>query len=587
MFVSMIAVTVAVISPAAPAPAETAGRPNIILIMTDDQGGWDLSLLGNPVIKTPHIDRLGTDGAQITRFYVSPVCTPTRACLMTGRYNYRTRAIDTYVGRAMMDPAEVTVAEVLRDAGYATGIFGKWHLGDNYPMRAMDQGFAESLVIRGGGIGQPSDPPGGEGKYTDPVLFHNGRRVQAKGYCTDVYFDAAMAWIEKNCEAGRNFFAYIPTNAPHDPLHDVPRDLYEKYRKMDLRPLLVDRPGGKPAADELDRLARVFAMNANIDDNVGRLLQKLQALKALDNTLVFFLTDNGPAGRRYVGPLRGAKSDVLEGGIRTAFLAHWPARIRAGTTCDITAAHIDVMPTILAACGVEPPAGVRLDGRSFLPLLTGKSPDWPPRTLFIQSHRGDVPVRYHHFAAIAWPWKLVNPSGFGRETLPGAPSFELYNLADDPGERKNLAAAHPEVAGRLKAAYEAWFQDVGSTRPDNYAPPRIDIGTPHENPVTLTRQNWRRSADERQGYGQNGTWLLYVAKDGRYDISVRPPPKTTATTASLKIQRVDISVPIEDSADGCTVGSVALQQGTADLCVTLHGGPSPVGPWQVDVVGPQ
>jgi arylsulfatase/arylsulfatase A len=207
-----------------------ADRPNVILIMTDDQGGWDCSIMGNPVMKTPNMDRLATHGVHMTRFYVSPVCTPTRACLITGRYNYRTRAIDTYVGRAMMEPQEVTIAEILRDAGYATGIFGKWHLGDNYPMRPMDQGFAESLVIRGGGIGQPTDPPGGEGKYTDPVLFHNGQQVQTKGYCTDVYFDNAMEFIEKNVDAHRNFFAYIPTNAPHVPLNDVPPDLYRKFK---------------------------------------------------------------------------------------------------------------------------------------------------------------------------------------------------------------------------------------------------------------------------------------------------------------------------------------------------------------------
>ena len=448
---------------ALPVATNQTKRPNVILIMTDDQGGWDLSAMGNPVMKTPNIDRLATGGARIPRFYVSPVCTPTRACLMTGRYNYRTRAIDTYVGRAMMEPAEVTVAEVLRDAGYATGIFGKWHLGDCYPMRAIDQGFCEALVHRGGGIGQPSDPPGGEGKYTDPVLFHNGRPEQTKGYCTDVYFSAAMDWIDRNVAADRSFFAYIATNTPHEPLNDLPQDLYDQYRKMDFRPLLVNPPGPAQMDRELDRLARIFAMIANIDENVGRLLRKLESLKVLDNTLILFLTDNGPNTMRFVGPLRGMKSDVHDGGIRTAFFAHWPARIRPGTICEAVAAHIDVMPTILAACGTGLPAGVKLDGRSFLPLLMGETVDWPPRTIFIQSHRGDVPVLYHHFAAIAWPWKLVNSSGFGRESLPGEPAFELYNLREDPGERTNLAASRPELVARLKSEYEAWFKDVGST----------------------------------------------------------------------------------------------------------------------------
>ncbi|MCG6920480.1 MAG: sulfatase-like hydrolase/transferase, partial [Acidobacteria bacterium] len=174
---------------------EPTSRPDVILIVTDDQGYGDLGVKGNPLVRTPHIDAMAARSAEMTRFYVSPVCAPTRASLMTGRYNYRTRAIDTFVGRAMMEPGEVTLAEILRDSGYRTGIFGKWHLGDAYPMRPIDQGFEEALVHRGGGIGQPSDPPGGEGKYTDAVLFHNGRQVSTEGYCTDVYFDRALDWI--------------------------------------------------------------------------------------------------------------------------------------------------------------------------------------------------------------------------------------------------------------------------------------------------------------------------------------------------------------------------------------------------------
>lgn len=570
----------------APISASRAERPNVILIMTDDQGGWDLSCMGNPVLKTPNIDRLAEGGMKMERFYVSPVCTPTRSCLMTGRYNYRTRAIDTYVGRAMMDPAEVTIAEVLRDAGYATGIFGKWHLGDNYPMRAMDQGFTESLVIRGGGIGQPSDPVGGEGRYTDPILFHNGRQVQKKGYCTDVYFNAAMDWIEKNHAAGRSFFSYIATNAPHEPLMDVPADQYERCKKLDLRKVLVVPPGPGQMDKELDRLARIFAMVANIDDNVGRLLDRLKALGILDHTLVIFLTDNGPNTMRFVGPLRGMKSNVYEGGIRTAFLAQWPARIGAGTSCESVAAHIDVMPTILEACGVAVPEGLKLDGRSFLPLLEGKKHDWPSRTLFLQSHRGDVPVMYHHFAAIAWPWKLANPSGFGRVRPESAPRFELYNLADDPAERNNVIADHPDIADRLRGEYETWFKEVGSTRPDNYAPPRIQIGTPNEDPVVLTRQNWRRSTGEQTGYGQTGTWLLDVARDGRYDIRLRFPADDAGRKAVLKIQDIDLSLEVPAGASECLFRQVALKQGHADLTATLAHGRTTVGPWQVDIVQP-
>ena len=291
-------------------------RPNVVLIITDDQGYGDLGATGNPVIRTPHMDSLARDGASMRHFYVSPVCAPTRASLMTGRYNYRTRVVDTFVGRAMMDPGEITVAEMLRDAGYATGIFGKWHLGDCHPMRPQDQGFEEVLVHRGGGIGQPSDPPGGEGKYTDPVLFHNGRMVQETGYCTDVYFSRAMEWIAACRAARRSFFATIATNAPHGPFHDVPQALLEYYRKQDLRNEAFPQRTGHPlpAKCDEDRRARIFAMISNVDDNIGRLLAQLDTLRIADNTIVIFMLDNGPNERRYVAGYRGQKSDVHAAG---------------------------------------------------------------------------------------------------------------------------------------------------------------------------------------------------------------------------------------------------------------------------------
>jgi arylsulfatase/arylsulfatase A len=559
-------------------------RPNIILIMTDDQGRGDFSCMDNPVIKTPHLDRLAEGAAWMTRFYVSPVCAPTRACLMTGRYNYRTRAIDTFVGRAMMEPEEVTVAEVLRDAGYATGIFGKWHLGDCYPMRPMDQGFEESLVHRGGGIGQPGDPPDGESKYSDPVLFHNGRQVQTEGYCTDVYFNSAMKWIEQQHDKGRSFFAYIPTNAPHGPFHDVPEDLYEQYMKMDLQSIMLQKNNPKGYRNNTDTIARIFAMIANIDENVGRLQKKLKDLNILDNTIVIFLTDNGPNSLRYVGDVRGMKSNVHEGGIRTVFWVHWPAQLKAGYKCDVTAAHIDVMPTLLDACGIAPPANVKFDGRSILPLLKGEKVEWPERTLFIQSHRGDLPVLYHHVAGIRQQWKLVHPSGFGREQLPHPPKWELYDLLADPGERNNLAGEHPEIVQDLKKKYEQWFEDVGSTRPDNYAPPRIYVGTPHENPVVLTRQDWRHDAGKPWALDSNGHWELYVASEGMYNVNVRFKQPGARTRVELRIGDQTQSLMVDPFDGGCTFRNIALKPGNANLAVTMAIGDKKQGPWQVDVV---
>jgi arylsulfatase A-like enzyme len=582
--ITILVVVASFTAAAAPCLAAQAERPNVIVILTDDQGYGDYGFMGNPVIRTPNLDTLASASAQMKTFYVSPVCSPTRACLMTGRYNYRTRAIDTFIGRAMMDPSEVTIAEALREAGYVTGIFGKWHLGDNYPMRAIDQGFDEALVICGGGIGQPSDPPGGEGKYTDPVLFHNGQRMQAKGYCTDAYFDAAMKWIEGTRKSDRPFFAYIPTNAPHNPLKDIPEDWYRKYKAMDLSPVVVRQRDTKPSEKELDDLARIFAMISNIDDNVGRLMAQLREWKLEDNTIVIFFGDNGPAGRRYVGPLRGTKGQVYEGGIRTPLIVHWPARLKAGHASDYPAAHIDIMPTLLDACGVAVPKGLKLDGMSILPVLDGRATAGPDRTLFIQSQRGDKPVLYHNFMARDREWKLLNASGFGPEQLPGPPKFELYHVTDDPGERKNLAAEHPEIVERLKAQYEAWFKDVSSTRPDNYDPPRIVIGSPHENPVTLTHQDWRHTKGRQWTPDSNGCWWLRVDHDGKYDIRLRFPATETAGKAELSIGDLRPTAEIKSGATEYLFEDLPLARGDVFLQATLTFGDKHHGPHQVDVI---
>ena len=566
----------------APEPEEP--RPNVILIMTDDQGYGDLGATGNPVIRTPHLDAMARRSAQMTTFYVSPVCAPTRASLMTGRYNYRTRAIDTFIGRAMMDPEEVTLAEILRGGGYRTGIFGKWHLGDSYPLRPIDQGFEEALVHRGGGIGQPSDPPGGEGKYTDAILFHNGQPVQTEGYCTDVYFDRALEWIGRRREAGESFFAYIATNAPHGPFHDVPEGLLEEYRKVALGndQFPQDRGHPLPAEADLDVRARVFAMITNIDDNVGRLFEGLDSLGLTDDTLVIFMVDNGPNRNRYVAGLRGMKSHVHEGGVRSPFFVHWPSRLKAGHSSDRVAAHIDVLPTVLDAAGVPVPEDLRLDGRSLLPLLSGEPVDWPDRTLTIQSHRGDVPVRYHHFMTRNQRYKLVHPSGFGRETLEGEPAFELYDMEADPLELEDLAAEKPEVVAKLRAAYDEWFDDVGQTRPDNYAPPRIVVGSPHETLTVLTRQDWRHTKGRPWAPDSNGYWELQVGAAGDYDVSLRFPP-SAAGSATLSLNDEERSAEILAGAEELSFEAIPLEAGPLRLQAKLVLGDGPRGPWQVDV----
>jgi arylsulfatase/arylsulfatase A len=568
-----------------PKHAKDKNRPNVILIMTDDQGFGDLGVSGNPVIKTPNIDAMARRSGSMQNFYVHPVCAPTRACLMTGRYNYRTRVVDTWVGRAMMEPQETTVAEILHQAGYATGIFGKWHLGDNYPLRPMDQGFEHSLVHRGGGIGQPADPPGGEGKYTDPILLDNGKLTQFEGYCTDIYFKRAIKWISKCVSQNRNFFAYIPTNAPHGPFHDVPEDTYNMYKKIDLGNEHFPQEKGHPLPNKSDRdkRARIFTMITNIDDNVGRLFSNLDKLRLTENTIVIFMVDNGPNGRRYVAGFKGMKTHVHEGGIRSPFYVHWPKVVESGHSSDRIAAHIDVLPTILDACGVQKPAGLRLDGRSLLPLLKGQKVNWPDRMIIIQSHRGDKPVLYHHFAARTQRWKLLNASGFGNETFEGEPKFELYDMSADPLEQHNLAQERPDVVEIMRKKYEKWFNDVGSTRPDNYAPPRIHIGTNHENPVVLTRQDWRHIKGRTWAPDSNGYWELFAATSGTYDIRLRFPALSTDAKATLEIAGSKLTADVDKDTAECTFEAVSIRKGKARLLAILAEERGTKGPWQVDV----
>jgi arylsulfatase A-like enzyme len=536
--------------------AQAVDRPNVVLIMTDDQGYGDLSITGNPSIDTPNMDRLAREGVWLKRFYVSPVCTPTRASLMTGRYNYRTRAIDTYLGRAVMEPEEVTVAEVLRDAGYVTGIFGKWHLGDYYPTRPGDQGFTESLVHCGGGLRQPSNPPDGE-RYHDPILYHNGTPKRYEGYCTDIYFDEATRFITKSVQAKQPFFAYIATNAPHDPFDEPPtRELAEHFATE-----FPDDPKGAKIG--------FYAMIKNIDDNIGRLINTLDQLDIARNTLVIFLTDNGPSAGS-AGPFRGKKGSAYEGGIRTVCFLRWPGVIVPGSSSDVPAAHIDLMPTILDFCNVPLPQGVRIDGRSVRPLIaeegkTKTNQSLPDRYLFLQWHRGDVPARYHHFAAIdpQGRWKLVHESPSGWATLRGEPKFELYNLHEDPGEQNNLASQHPEKLAELKRAYEAWFDDVCSTRNPNFGMPPIVIGSEQAPTVILTPQDKRVDDADSAGWWANGYWPIDVRRTGPYSVKVLLTGNVqsdTTVTLQAKIGEATMTtaVLVPRGFDVVTVGNVVL-----------------------------
>jgi arylsulfatase A-like enzyme len=533
---------------AAPAvlPAK-ARRPNVLVILTDDQGYGDLSLHGNPVLKTPNMDRIAREGVRFTQFHVCPVCSPTRSSFLTGRYNYRTGVVDTYNGRSLMRPDEVTLAQMLGAAGYRTGIFGKWHLGDNYPLRAIDHGFQEALVLRGGGLAQPADAPGSTG-YFDPILWHNGQAEKTKGYCTDIFTDAAIRFLEQNRHDP--FFAYVATNAPHDPL-------------------LVDDRYAKPFRDAgvPEQTAKVYGMIANLDENIGRLLATVGKLGLERDTLVLFFSDNGPIGQtRFNGGMRGTKGTVYEGGIRVPCFLRWPGKLTPGATVDRLAAHIDLVPTLLDACEVSKPDNLKLDGTSLMPLARGQKVDWPDRTLFFQWHRGDEPQPWRDCAAHTQRWKLVNGNA-------------LYDLEADPGESVDVAAAHPEVVSRLRAAYEVWFRDVSS---GGFAPPRIVVGSEHENPTLLTRQDWRHPGE---GWGELGHWEIEFARDGKYQFRLLFPPQPPAGEAEILLngRAVTAALPIPDETGDVTVGPVPLQAGKFSLEPRLHFGAETIGPHYCEV----
>lgn len=562
-----------------------ATQPNVIIILTDDQGYGDFGFTGNPFIRTPNLDAMAGRSATMEQFYVSPVCAPTRASLMTGRYNFRTRAIDTWNGHAMMDPDETTIAEILSDAGYATGLFGKWHLGDNYPMRPQDQGYHEVLMHRGGGIGQPSDPDGAEGKYTDPVLFHNGESKQYNGYCTDIFFDAAMGWIEETSRIGRPFFIYLPTNAPHSPFDDVPEDLYAEYKDMDLRNARFPQDKGHKLTDRenLDNRARIYAMITNIDDNVGRLMDKLNQLEITDNTLIIFMVDNGPNGRRYVGGFNGSKTEVYEGGIRTPALFQWPGTLEGGHSNDRIAAHIDIAPTILDACGIETPHKAAMDGRSLLPLLKGEDVEWKDRPIVIQAHRGTAPVLYHNFAIRTQRWKLLHASGFQNKDFSGNPSFELYDMVRDPFEMENLADSRPEVLKTMMTRYLDWFADVGNTRPDNYSAPRIYLNPAAEDPVVLTRQDGEHFNGAPFRPSSMGFWKLHVEVPGKYKIRYRFQELEQDGRAVLRLNGRKRSVKVGAGVSAVVFPSVNLRKGPVDLLPTIEVDGELFSPWKVDI----
>ncbi|MCX5659748.1 MAG: arylsulfatase [Planctomycetota bacterium] len=518
-----------------------------MIIITDDLAWGDLASHGNPFTRTPHLDALRNQSVRLERHCSGPLCTPARASLMTGRYAFRTRAFDTYLGRSMLDPGEVTLAEILRGEGYRTGIFGKWHLGDCHPMRAIDKGFEEALVHNGGGLRQPANPTPNDG-YFNPDLMHNGQVERSTGYCTDIFSDAAIRFIQQNRAVP--FFAYLATNAPHSPF-EVDERWVGHHRDQGLN----------------ETWARVYGMVENIDANVGRVLASLDEAGLARDTLVLFTSDHGPCGSashggqiRFNAGLRGIKGSLYEGGIRVPCFWRWPAALSGNGSTDRVTSPIDVLPTIAAACGGPLPADRVIDGVDLLPLLRDptRQDSWPDRPLLMQWHRGDHPVRYRNAGVITQRHKLYRP----HEDKPE----ELYDLSADPGEQTNLAPQHPQIAASLRRLYDAWFDDVSATRgPSNYDPPRIHVGSPRENPVRLTRQDWRVVGPDGWTDQHLGFWEIFVAHPGAYRLLVRVPPAPNDQALHLRCGSTSRAQSVPAGAGESWFEGIALHAGEARL----------------------
>jgi arylsulfatase A-like enzyme len=407
--------------------------------MPDDIGYGDFSCHGNPIIRTPSIDALSRESVRFTDFHVSPTCAPTRAALMTGRHEFKNGVTHTINERERLTLKATTLAQMLKSAGYTTGIFGKWHLGDEPDRWPDKRGFDEMFIHGAGGIGQTypgscGDAPGN--KYFDPAILHNGKFERTNGYCTDVFFRQAQSWIE-SVKGKQPFFAYITPNAAHAPL-DVPDQYSQRYK------------GKVP-----DAVAKFYGMIENIDENMGRLLAQLKTGGISDNTLVIFMTDNGTATGAAVfnAKMRGSKNSPYQGGTRVPSFWHWPAGLRGDVDCNALSAHIDILPTLAEISGAKLTDDMKrqVEGRSLLPLLKNPKADWADRTLV--THIGRWPKgeaansKYAGCSIRDQRYTLVN-------------NHELYDLKRDPGEKHNIATDHPEVIKKLRAAYDDWWQSV-------------------------------------------------------------------------------------------------------------------------------
>jgi arylsulfatase A-like enzyme len=469
-------------------------RPNVLVILTDDQGWGDLSLNGNQNLHTPHVDTLAREGASFDRFFVCPVCSPTRAEFLTGRYHPRLGVYSTSAGGERLNLDETTIADTFQAAGYATAAFGKWHNGMQYPYHPNGRGFDEFYGFCSGHWGN----------YFDPPLDHNGRIVRGVGFLIDDFTNRALAFIERNRD--RPFFVYLPLNTPHSPMQ-VPDRWWEKFKDKSLGQRHRD-----PDRENVAHTRAALAMCENIDWNVGRLLTRLSELGLDQNTIVVYFCDNGPNGYRWNGDMKGRKGSTDEGGVRSPLLVRWPAKIRPDTRVAPISAAIDLFPTLTDMAEIPITATKPLDGRSLKPLLFGQRVDWSDREIY--SHwNGRVSVRTQQFR--------LDHQG------------HLFDMLRDPGQRVDVASQHPDVARRLTASTKSWRDELlaelgKDPRPflighERYVYTQLPArdGKPHGNIRRSNRfpncsyfTNWTDAESDRM------TWNVQVAAGGMYDVEV-------------------------------------------------------------------
>lgn len=536
-------------------------RPNVVIIMTDDQGIGDFGFTGNPYIQTPTLDKLASESHYLTQFYVSPVCSPTRASLMTGRYSARTGIYDTNNGGSIMSTNEKTMAEYFKAAGYQTGIFGKWHLGDNYPSRPSDQGFDESLIHKSGGMGQVGDIDNYfafDSAYFNPVLYRNNERVKTMGYCSDVFTDGAIDFVNK--KSREPFLLYLAFNAPHVPLQ-LPQKYLDKYIGLEEEINAETNANFFPNQlneREIDAAKRVYGMVTNIDDNINRLINTLKQKGIYDNTIFVFLTDNGPQQRRYKMGLRGVKTQSYEGGVHVPCLIRYPKIGKGEISHNL--AHFDLLPTLLEMTNLPPAKNI--DGSSFFSLMKNESDGsfFDNRPIITHWQRG-LPEPYRNVAVRKGNYKWIGNAN--RTATDG--TLEFYNFAEEVTEQTNIIETQKEIAAEYQGIFDDWFTDIIQSENLRH-PVGIHLGSPQQAEVTLNRNDmggmpsiWAQ--DETFGY-----WRVVVEEEGKFDIEINFLNEVQHGRLLFKAYPTQISEIIgEEKTKSFTLKDVYLPSGSYQL----------------------